>query len=168
MPHQLCSVCRHPAREKIDAELLHGESIRVIAGRHGLSKTVLHRHAHHRDHAQVKASAGELKRIDAEISKLIRSQTAAKKRRDNSTLMSIAKELRAWHTLRQKAVAAVAASEPDQQRDGLSERDALQLAMSIIAASLAAKNPETLEWLRSLSVWQSDSGSDVSDSSDKD
>ena len=40
-----CSVCIHPDREAIEAELLGGVlSFRTVAGRHGLSSSALHRH----------------------------------------------------------------------------------------------------------------------------
>ena len=39
-----CSICQHETRDAIDSSLIHGEPLRSIAGRHGLSATALHRH----------------------------------------------------------------------------------------------------------------------------
>ena len=39
-----CSSCAHVDREQIDAELLHGISLRTVASRHGMSASALHRH----------------------------------------------------------------------------------------------------------------------------
>ena len=42
---RVCSVCIHPARGAVEAELLGGVlSLRTVAGRHGLSSSALHRH----------------------------------------------------------------------------------------------------------------------------
>ena len=39
-----CTVCAHPSRETIDRSLVHGESLRSIAGRYDVSTSALHRH----------------------------------------------------------------------------------------------------------------------------
>ena len=39
-----CTVCVHPDRATIDAELLQGISYPTVAGRHGLSTTAVYRH----------------------------------------------------------------------------------------------------------------------------
>ena len=39
-----CTVCAHPALEQIDRSLVHGESLRSIAGRYDVSTSALHRH----------------------------------------------------------------------------------------------------------------------------
>ena len=45
MKRKPCTVCIHPARGAVEAELLGGVlSLRTIAGRHGLSSSALHRH----------------------------------------------------------------------------------------------------------------------------
>jgi hypothetical protein len=47
-----CTICRHPARQRIDQALASGDSLREIAQREGLSKSVLGRHrAHVPEHA---------------------------------------------------------------------------------------------------------------------
>ena len=43
MPRK-CSICAHPALDHIDRSLVHGESLRAIAGRFGVSTSSLHRH----------------------------------------------------------------------------------------------------------------------------
>ena len=50
-----CSICAHPNREAIEAELLGGVlSLRTIAARHDLSASALHRHrSEHMDHPTV-------------------------------------------------------------------------------------------------------------------
>ena len=42
-----CSICKHPQRKAIDAELLGGASYRDVAGRYGCSKTAVNRHMEH-------------------------------------------------------------------------------------------------------------------------
>lgn len=42
-----CTICRHPARQHIDQALAAGDSLREIAQREGLSKSVLGRHLAH-------------------------------------------------------------------------------------------------------------------------
>ena len=39
-----CSVCNHPDRGQVEAELLQGISLRTVGGRHGLSASALQRH----------------------------------------------------------------------------------------------------------------------------
>ena len=39
-----CSVCNHPDRGQVEAELLQGISLRTVGGRHGLSSSALQRH----------------------------------------------------------------------------------------------------------------------------
>jgi|SRR5579859_1066225 len=39
-----CSICKHPERASIEASLAHGQSLRDIAGRYGLSKSAVERH----------------------------------------------------------------------------------------------------------------------------
>jgi hypothetical protein len=40
-----CTACAHPDRRKIDKALVDGVSERTIAGRYGLTKSTVHRHA---------------------------------------------------------------------------------------------------------------------------
>jgi hypothetical protein len=63
-----CTVCCHPERERIERALARGRSLRWLAGRHGLTKSAIHRHKRHPDPAQdwlikalSKAAAGERK-----------------------------------------------------------------------------------------------------------
>ena len=43
---RICTICVHPQRTAVEAELNAGWPLRGIAERHGLSKTALHRHKH--------------------------------------------------------------------------------------------------------------------------
>lgn len=63
---QTCSVCRHPQRAEVDALLLESVPLRDIAGRFGLSKSALARHAtEHLPRDLVRArEAGEVARAD--------------------------------------------------------------------------------------------------------
>ena len=47
-PRVRCTICRHPARQRIDQALVSGVSLRTIAQHEGLSKSVLGRHREHR------------------------------------------------------------------------------------------------------------------------
>ncbi len=44
MSPRVCTVCAHPALDQIDRSLVHGESLRSIAGRYDVSSSALHRH----------------------------------------------------------------------------------------------------------------------------
>ncbi|HAY21368.1 MAG TPA: hypothetical protein DCY27_04220 [Desulfobacterales bacterium] len=48
----LCSVCRHPAREAIEAALLQGETRKSISQSYGISPSTLTRHKKHMDQYQ--------------------------------------------------------------------------------------------------------------------
>jgi site-specific DNA-adenine methylase len=76
-----CTICRSPARQRIDQALAAGDSLREIAQREGLSKSVLGRHREHR--------------LEPLVSHLRprQSGTADKEHRQESTLRSVHLEL---------------------------------------------------------------------------
>lgn len=150
MPHQSCTVCRHPQRESIDLALrTNSGSLRVLAGRFGVSKTALDRHHHHADHKRDRKNTEQIAGIDAEIGKLIRAQNRAKRKRDNVGALAIARELRAWYVLKAKAAAVVSASQPEQTQE-ISHAEALGLAKAIIEAEATAGSSEIVAWLQGL------------------
>ncbi len=60
MPRK-CTVCTHEARKAIDEALVQGSSVRSIAGRFGLSKSAVARHAgEHIPQSLVKAAEAEI------------------------------------------------------------------------------------------------------------
>ena len=42
---RICSICSHAERAEVDRAIVHGQPYRVIAGRFGLSKSAVERHA---------------------------------------------------------------------------------------------------------------------------
>jgi len=149
MPHQQCSVCRHENLEAIEVALKSGASVRVVAGRFGLSKTAVDRHRNHGKHEMDRINTGELQRIDAEIAKLHRAENRAKRRRDNAGALQIARELRSWFTLRVKASAISQASQVPQGEQ-MSHGEAVAMARTIVEAEVTSGSAETIEWLRGL------------------
>lgn len=150
MPHKICSVCAHEQREAIDLALRTNScSLRVLAGRFGVSKTALDRHHHHLDHKKDRENIEQIAGIDAEIGKLIRAQNRAKKKRDNVGALAIARELRAWYVLKAKAAAAVSASQPEQLQE-ISHAEAIALAKAIIEAEVTPGSSELSAWLQGL------------------
>lgn len=149
MPHQPCTACLHPEKNTIDTALRKGTpSLRELAGRFGISKSALDRHRKHIDPAKARVGVGQIERIDAEIKKLIRAQTRAKRRRDNAGDLRIARELRNWFTLRVKAEAA-AASEPEKAAE-MTRAEAVATAKTIIEAEMSAGGEEIFAWLVAL------------------
>jgi hypothetical protein len=149
VPKTRCSVCLHPERETIETALKAGESVRVAARRFGLSRAAVNRHQHEGDRAKTRASSGQIAKIDEEIKKLTRAQNRAKKKRDSAGALAIARELRNWFVLRQKAEITEIASGSDAV-DGapVSLRDATAIARSVIESQLT--DPDIQNWLRSL------------------
>lgn len=148
MPHQTCSICRHPQREAIDADR---GSVRAVAKRFGLSPAAVDRHRHHGEHAKARINSGQIEHIDAEIKKLIRAQNRAKKKRDGAGALAIARELRNWFVLRSKAeIAAIGTASEQSGKDGeqLSPVEALALAKAVIEGQLA--DPEVCAWILGL------------------
>jgi transposase-like protein len=145
MPRQQCSVCRHPQLQAIDAALASRTSVRAIAKQFGVSPAAVDRHHHHEDHAKNRINTEEIVRIDKEIRKLHFAQTAARKRRDNTVALQIARELRNWHTLRVKASAVSQAK--TTQSEQLSRSEAIALAEALIESEVTAGNPEVIAWL---------------------
>lgn len=149
MPHQQCSVCRHPKREEIDAALAGLESVRAVAKRFGISPAAADRHHHHDDNKKKRMNTADLTRIDAEIRKLHFAQTAARKRRDNTVALQIARELRSWFTLRVKA-SAVSQANQVQQNEEIGRVEAIAMARLLIESEVAAGSAETVAWLHAL------------------
>jgi hypothetical protein len=147
MPHARCGVCAHEAHEVIDSLLASGEPLRRLAAQFGLSKTSLNRHANHAKRDKSRINTGNIQRIDEEISKLIRAQSRAKRKRDTAGALAIARELRNWFVLRTKAeIAAVGTSgigKADEQQ--LSPGEAVALAQSVLEGAL--NDPAVRNWL---------------------
>jgi hypothetical protein len=149
MPKQRCSVCRHPDVANIDTALKAGESVRKTAARFGLSPTAVGRHKLEDDRAKTSINTGQIAKIDDEIQKLKRAQNRAKKKRDAAGVLAIARELRNWFVLRQKAeIASIATTEASGKAEALSHDEALILARSLIEGSLG--DPEIQTWLEAL------------------
>src|SRR5271163_2843075 len=103
MPKTRCSICLHPERQAIEDTLKGGGSIRGTAKRFGLSHAALHRHAHEGEEKKPRTNSGQIAKIDAEIAKLKRAEIRARKKRDSAGALAIAREMRNWYVLRQKA-----------------------------------------------------------------
>ena len=149
MPKKRCSVCNHLQVEAIDAALKGGDSVRKTAARFGLSPTAISRHENHGKHAEARMNTGQIAHIDEEIRKLTRAQNRAKKKRNTSEVLSIARELRNWFVIRQKAeLASIATADLKGNHQEISPRDALVLAKGVIEAQLG--DPEVQNWLAAL------------------
>src|SRR5437879_1152140 len=147
MPHQTCTICRHPDLEAINSDR---GSVRKVAKRFGVSPAALDRHRHHSDHAKNRVNGGQIKQIDEEIRRLKRAQTAARKRRDSAAFVRLSGELRQWHTLKSK-LSGSALPEKDAPKPAVSERDLLVTAMAIIEANLTGDCcQQVCEWLTGL------------------
>jgi hypothetical protein len=149
MPKKRCSVCNHSQVEAIDAALKSGESVRKTAARFGLSPTAISRHENHGKHAEARINTGQIAHIDEEIKKLTRAQNRAKKKRDTNQVLAIARELRNWFVLKQKAELALITTHGETPNGAeISPRDALALAKSVIESQL--DDPEVQSWLTGL------------------
>lgn len=144
MPHASCSVCKHDQLEAIDKALLSGASLRATAKQFRLTHAALHRHRHHGAPGQSRKDIGSFERIDREIRKLRHAETAAKKRRDSTAALQIARELRHWFTLRVRAEAVDDAGKVEPPE--LSADEALALAKALIESRL--DDPDVVVWLR--------------------
>jgi hypothetical protein len=149
MPHQQCTVCLHADRPAIEAALESGASVRAVARQFGLKHAAIDRHRHHDRNARTRMNIGSLEKIDAAIKKLRQAETNARKRKDSSMALQIAKELRSWFTLRVKAE-AISGPREVQQAEQISRPEAVAMARSIIEAEATSGSTETIEWLRGL------------------
>jgi transposase-like protein len=150
MPHLRCSVCRHPERQAIDAALKAGESLRKLAKRFGVSYQTVHRHLHEEDRDKTRIKTGQIARIDEEIKKLIRAQNRAKKKRDSAGALAIARELRNWFVLRQKAEVVACAASQVETNTTMTRGEALAVAQGLIESEVSAGSQEIIVWLRGL------------------
>jgi hypothetical protein len=124
--------------------------VRKVAKRFGVSPAALDRHRHHDDPKKNRQGTDEIKLIDKEIRKLHHAETAARKRRDNAGALAISRELRNWHTLKSKLLGSMT-PEKDAPAASVSERDALQMAQSIIEANLSGdQRQQVCDWLTGL------------------
>jgi hypothetical protein len=146
MPRPRCSVCLHPELHAIDDALRRGvPSLRDLAKKVDVTSASLFRHKRHAiDDRPVKGHV--ISNIRSEIGKLRQAQTAARKRRDIDTALSISREIRNWLALEAKTQ-SVSRTETDTDAL-LSGPDALALAKSVIESQLA--DPALLEWLDGL------------------
>ena len=149
MPHPGCKVCSHADAAAIEDAIQKGATVRAVAKRFGMSPAAVHRHVHHEDHAKTRMDTRETERIDKEIRRLHHAQTAARKRRDRTMELAIAKELRSWFTLRVKAevIASVGQAEQSEQ---ISRVEAVGMARLIIETEVNVANGEIIDWLRAL------------------
>jgi hypothetical protein len=149
VPKSRCSICLHPERQAIEETLKAGGSVRSTAVRFGLSHAAVHRHVHEGDEKKTRVNAGQIAHIDAEIEKLKRAQNRARKKRDSAGALAIAKELRNWFVLRQKAeIVEIASSSESTDGTEVSLPDATQIAKSVIESQLL--DVDIQAWLRSL------------------
>jgi hypothetical protein len=149
MPHPACSVCRHAQHDAIDTALKAGESVRVLAGRFGLSKTAVDRHRNHDKRTKTRMNIGQIERIDEEIKKLIRAQNRAKKKRDASQVLAISRELRNWFTIRQKAeLACIGTKEDTADVAQVPQRELIALAQSLVESRLDDRDVQ--QWILTL------------------
>ena len=66
-----CSICSHPRRDEIDADLVRGAGLRDIAERFQVGRMSVQRHRPHLDHTLLKAhEVGEVARADALLGEL--------------------------------------------------------------------------------------------------
>jgi leucyl aminopeptidase len=150
MPHPKSSVFLHPERLAIEAALDSGESVRSVAERFNLKPTSVHRYKNRERNAKARINTGEITRIDREISKLIRAQNRAKRKRNTTESLAIARELRSWFALRAKAEVMASAAQTEQEDSTLSRSEALALAQGLIESEVNAGGQEIIAWLRAL------------------
>jgi transposase-like protein len=146
MPHARCSICTHAQFDAIALMLKAGESVRVVARRFGLSHAAVNRHQHEDDRTKNSTNIGQTAKIDEEIKKLIRAQNRAKRKRDSAGALAIARELRNWFVLRQKAEVVEASTTAALTSGGeIPLRDAVAISKSVIESQFA--DPEIQAWL---------------------
>ena len=151
MPHPRCSICTHPKFEAINQMLQAGESVRVVAKQFGMSSAAVHRHQHEDDRKKPRINIGQIAHIDEEIKKLKRAEKRARKKRDTTGALAIARELRNWFVLRGKAeliTSAIQTTETDSTP--LSRGEAVSLAQALIESEATAGSQEIRSWLTSL------------------
>ncbi|HXM22568.1 MAG TPA: hypothetical protein VN948_15030 [Terriglobales bacterium] len=97
---QTCSVCRHPERESIEDLLLRNTlSLRIVAGRTGVSAWALHRHKRHVAFEVVKAiqitgADSLLSRVEGILAEVKEIAKAAKKQKDWPAATAAFREMR--------------------------------------------------------------------------
>jgi hypothetical protein len=102
-----CSICKHPQKLAIEeAFLRNGQSLRVIAERHGVSAWALHRHKSHlavavmaaakreRNAGEIVAGNSLLMRVEEVLTEVRDIAHAAKKAKDWSAATAALRELR--------------------------------------------------------------------------
>ena len=137
MPHQQCTVCQHENLEAIELALKSGASVRAVARQFGLRHAAIDRHRHHDRNSRIRMNTGSLEKIDAAIKKLRQAETNARKRKDSSMALQIAKELRSWFTLRVKAE-AISGPREVQQTEQMSHGEAVAMARTIVEAEVTS------------------------------
>jgi len=150
MPHERCTACKHPEAKAVDAALLAGESVRAVARRFGLSSGAVDRHQRNHLRGKGRVNPGDLARIDREINKLIRAQNRAKRQRDNLAILAIARELRNWFILRQKAEVVSNATSQVETFTTMTRSEALAVAEGLIESEVNAGGQEVIAWLHAL------------------
>lgn len=137
MPRADCTVCKHNDVALIDAALKAGASLGETAKRFGLSKAAVNRHHHHDDPKKSRINIGDLKHIDEQIKKLNMAQNRAKKKRNAPQALAIARELRNWFVLRQKAIiASIGTKEDTADTVQVPQHELLALAENLIESRL--------------------------------
>jgi hypothetical protein len=146
-PSGSCTVCNSPDREAIDRALVtKTASLRILARQFSLGKDALYRHSKHTITPVNMGSAD----IDAEIIRLRRAQANATRRRDNPAAMKISQELRNWMKLK---VTAESFQAPERAADqGLSRREAFEVAKQLVEMEVASGTPGIRDWLEEMLI----------------
>jgi hypothetical protein len=142
-----CTVCASPDREAIDRSLAtKSASLRSLARQFGLSKDAIYRHG---QHVVTPVNAG-VADIDKEIVRLRKAQANAERRRDSAAATKISGELRSWMTLKVKAESF----RPSEKAvdEGLSRREALEVAKQVIEMEVASGTPGIQDWLEEMLI----------------
>jgi hypothetical protein len=150
MPRADCTVCKHTDVALIDQTLKAGESIRKTAKRFGVSHQAIFRHTQHDKITKRPINIEEIARIDKEIRKLHLAQTNARKRRDSTMALQIAKELRSWFVLKQKAIlASIGAKQDTADAIQVPQHELIALARAMIESRIPMDR-EIQQWVLAL------------------
>ncbi len=149
MPRADCTACKHNDVALIDAALKAGASLGETAKRFGLSKAAVNRHHHHEDPKKSRINIGDLKHIDEQIKKLNMAQNRAKKKRNANQALAIARELRNWFVLRQKAIiASIGMKQDTPESVQVAPHELVALAKALIESRLDDR--EIQQWILTL------------------
>lgn len=152
-----CSVCDHPEREKIDAEIALGAaSQRNAAARYGLATASLCRHvANHLPEALIEAARAKeaergkslLNRVDRMVARLEKLAESCDDYGTGEALLKAARELRPYHELLGKVSGEIANDRVQAVfiKLGVSGEDELQRAVDLTRRGQDSSPEEWLE-----------------------